>query len=223
MQAVRNTFTFATMGHGMGGGGGSRGGESARRADRCCWRCYLCFVGVQHAAFGVFTTVFIVAVAASSLSLSLSLLPLAPCHMPHAPTCPNGKQIYALSSKNLYGMQVPQLVAGKRSKKKSKQTKQWKNMFEKMLQVSISISIPIRLLCDPDRYRTHPARPHTHRYVTGLSQIVVAEPSTSNIFTCQPQLRIYQCRQSYNIWLAPKHIHKTYSSSNQMPKMRWRW
>lgn len=117
MQAVRNTFTFATMGHGMGGGGGSRGGESARRADRCCWRCYLCFVGVQHAAFGVFTTVFIVAVAASSLSLSLSLLPLAPCHMPHAPTCPNGKQIYALCSKNLYGMQVPQLVAGKRSKK----------------------------------------------------------------------------------------------------------
>lgn len=76
-------------------------------------------MGVQHAAFGVFTTVFIVAVAASSLSLvlSLSLLPLAPCHMPHAPTCPNGKQIYALCSKNLYGMQVPQLVAGKRSKK----------------------------------------------------------------------------------------------------------
>lgn len=220
MQAVRNTFTFATMGHGMGGGGGSRGGESARRADRCCWRCYLCFVGVQHAAFGVFTTVFIVAVAASSLSLSLSLLPLAPCHMPHAPTCPNGKQIYALCSKNLYGMQVPQLVAGKRSKKIETNKTIEKYVRENTASFDFDADL---IAMRPWSIQNTPSTPtHTHRYVTGLSQIVVAEPSTSNIFTCQPQLRIYQCRQSYNIWLAPKHIHKTYSS-NQMPKMRWRW
>lgn len=67
----------------MGEGGGQ---GSATRAGRCGWRCYLCFVGVQHAAaFGVFTTVFIVAVAASSLSLSLSH---APCRMLPFPMLP---------------------------------------------------------------------------------------------------------------------------------------
>lgn len=116
---------------------GRRGrGGSATRAGRCCWRCYLCFVGVQHAAaFGVFTTVFIVAVAASSLSLSLPPPPHAACRMPPLPVvtsrCPNGKQIYALSSKNLYGMQVPQLVAASKGNNR--------NILKKMFRISISI------------------------------------------------------------------------------------
>lgn len=58
-----------------------------------------------------------------------------PRRMPPLPVvasrCPNGKQIYALSSKNLYGMQVPQLVAASKGNNR--------NILKKMFQISISI------------------------------------------------------------------------------------
>lgn len=147
MQAVRNTFTFATMGHGVGGGrGGDSRGERVRGGR-------IAVVGAVIYALWVFNMQHLESLPQFLLwqlqqahcrcrcCSRCCPLPPATCHMPR---CPNGKQIYALSSKNLYGMQVPQLVAGKRSKK-NRQTKQSKNMFEKMLPVSISIPIAITM------------------------------------------------------------------------------
>lgn len=61
--------------------------------------------------------------------------PSSACRMPPLPVvasrCPNGKQIYALSSKNLYGMQVPQLVAASKGNNR--------NILKKMFRISISI------------------------------------------------------------------------------------
>lgn len=85
----------------------------------------------------------------------LAVAVVAPCPMLHAAVshvasrCPNGKQIYALSSKNLYGMQVPQLVAVSKGNNR--------NILKKMFRILISIRF--RFQGNSSRDRTHP---HTY-------------------------------------------------------------